>query len=84
MNVLNNGTLGPTVDHRPERGWKGRASQFYWAFRQKRCPLPALNEAVWGELRRLAIVFCLGTLNGRRNVPQGTPQLQQEKAPFRN
>ncbi len=28
MNVLNNGTLGPTGDHRPERSWKGRPPQF--------------------------------------------------------
>jgi hypothetical protein len=28
MNVLNNGTLGPTVDHRPERRRKGRSPQF--------------------------------------------------------
>jgi hypothetical protein len=27
MNVLNNGTPGPTVDHRPERDRNGRSPQ---------------------------------------------------------
>ena len=41
MNVLNNGTLGPTVDHRPERRRKGRSAAVLRGFSAKALPFPS-------------------------------------------
>jgi hypothetical protein len=71
MNALNNGTLGPTVDHSPERVWKGRSALCCMGFARKRCLFPALSEADRAVSEQLASGRCLGNLNASNRIRTG-------------
>jgi hypothetical protein len=63
MNVLNNGALGPTADHGPERPSEGRFASLYEGLKAKALPFRSAQRSGVPGFYTPRVVDDPGTLN---------------------